>query len=60
MQIDPRISFGSPCVRGIPTWAMRGRKQAGESIEEISEDFGLEDNEVIAGVKFEGLELEAA
>ena len=60
VQIDPRISFGSPCVRGIPTWAMRGRKQAGESIEEISEDFGLEDNEVIAGVKFEGLELEAA
>ena len=60
VQIDPRISFGSPCVRGIPTWAMRGRKLAGESVEEISEDFGLEDNEVIAGLEFEGLELEAA
>ena len=60
VQIDPRISFGAPCVRGIPTWAMRGRKLAGESVEEISEDFGLEDNEVIAGLEFEGLELEAA
>ena len=60
VQIDPRISFGSPCVRGIPTWAMRGRKLAGESVDEISEDFGLEDNEVIAGLEFEGLELEAA
>ena len=60
VQIDPRISFGSPSVRGIPTWAMRGRKLAGESVEEISEDFGLEYNEVIAGLEFEGLELEAA
>ncbi len=60
VQIDPRVSFGAPSVRGIPTWAMRGRKLAGESVEEISEDFGLEDNDVIAGLEFEGLELEAA
>ena len=60
VQIDPRVSFGSPCVRGIQTWAMRGRKEAGESVEEISEDFGLDACEVVAGLEFEGLELEAA
>lgn len=60
VQIDPRVSFGAPSVRGIPTWAMRGRKEAGESVEEISEDFGLEACEVVAGLEFEGLELEAA
>ena len=60
VQIDPRISFGAPCVRGIPTWAMLGRKQAGESVEDICDDFGLEDHEVIAGLEFEGLEFRAA
>ena len=60
VQIDPRIAFGAPSVRGIPTWAMRGRIQAGESVEEICDDFGLEDHEVIAGLEFEGLELRAA
>ena len=61
VQIDPRVSFGAPSVRGIPTWAMRGRKLAGKSVEEIREDFGLADDEVIhAGLEFEGLELEAA
>ncbi len=60
VQIDPRVSFGSPCVRGIPTWAMRGRRLAGESVEEICDDFDLADHEVIAGLEFEGLELEAA
>jgi len=60
VQIDPRISFGAPSVRGIPTWAMRGRKQAGESVEEICDDFGLADHEVIAGLEFEGLGLQAA
>ncbi|MYA59622.1 MAG: DUF433 domain-containing protein [Chloroflexi bacterium] len=60
VQIDPRISFGAPSVYGIPTWAMRGRMLAGESVAEISDDFGLEECEVIAGLEFEGLELEAA
>ncbi len=60
VQIDPRVSFGSPCVRGIPTWALRGRYEAGASVEEISADFGLEGVEVVAGLTFEGMELEAA
>ena len=53
VQIDPRIAFGAPSVRGIPTWAIRGRRLAGESIDEISDDFGLEGHEVIAGLEFE-------
>lgn len=60
VQIDPRISFGAPSVHGIPTWAMRGRMLAGESVAEISDDFGLEEHDVTAGLEFEGLELEAA
>ncbi len=60
VQIDPRISFGAPSVLGIPTWAIRGRRLAGESVSEIGDDFGLEEHEVIAGLEFEGLELEAA
>lgn len=60
VQIDPRISFGVPSVQGIPTWAMRGRRLAGESVAEIGDDFGLEEYEVIAGLEFEGLEPEAA
>lgn len=39
--IDPRIAFGAPTVKGIPTWALKGRLVAGESLEEIHDDFGL-------------------
>lgn len=60
VQIDPRISFGAPSVHGIPTWAMRGRMLAGESVAEICDDFGLGESEVIVGPEFEGLGLEAA
>ena len=37
--IDPRLSFGAPTVRGVPTWAIRGRRDAGETIDEIVEEF---------------------
>ena len=57
--IDPRISFGAPQVSGIPTWAVRGRKVAGESIEEIAEDFGLSDSQVKEALAFEQV-VEAA
>lgn len=60
IQIDPRVSFGAPSVRGIPTWALRGRREAGESKQEIGEVFGLDDAEVHAGLAFEGLELAVA
>lgn len=57
--IDPRVAFGAPTVEGIPTWAIKGRALAGESLEEIAEDFGLETGEVLKALKFEGLERAA-
>src|SRR3990170_832924 len=55
--IDPRISFGAPTVRGIPTWAIRGRRQAGEPVDDIAADFGLESEDVRDALSFEGVRL---
>jgi uncharacterized protein (DUF433 family) len=54
--IDPRVSFGAPMVRGVPTFAVRGRYMAGEEIADIQDDFGLEESEVRDALKFEGIE----
>ena len=51
--IDPRLSFGAPTVRGVPTWAIRGRRDAGETIDEIMDDFDLETDDVRAALAFE-------
>lgn len=53
--IDPRISFGAPIVRGIPTWALKGRYAAGESIEELQEEFRLKEEEIRQALDFEGI-----
>jgi len=55
--IDPRISFGAPTIRGIPTWAIRGRNTAGETIPEIQEDFDLDEEDVLAALEFEGIRI---
>ena len=57
--IDPRISFGAPTVRGIATWAIRGRYEAGEDVAEIAQDFGLDEGDVREALDFEGVELAA-
>ncbi len=54
--IDPRIAFGAPMIRGIATWVLKGRWQAGESVEDIKEDFRLEENEIKQGLQFEGIQ----
>lgn len=54
--IDPRISFGAPNIQGIPTWVVKGHWDAGESVEDILEDFGLSRDGIIDGLKFEGVE----
>lgn len=51
--IDPRISFGAPAVKGVPTWVLRGRFDAGESDSDIADDFGLKREEVRQALKFE-------
>jgi uncharacterized protein (DUF433 family) len=55
--IDPRISFGAPIVKGIATWAIKGRFDAGESIQDIAEDFSISAHEVGSALKFEGIDL---
>ncbi len=60
VRIDPRVAFGAPMVKGIPTWILKGRCEAGEHVEEIADDFGLEKNEVLDGLKFEGIDLREA
>lgn len=53
--IDPRIAFGAPAVRGVPTWILKGRWDAGESDSDISDDFGIAKTEVRDALKFEGV-----
>lgn len=55
ISIDPRIAFGAPAINGIPTWAIKGRREAGETIDEIVDDFTLKREEVLVALEFEGL-----
>ena len=57
--IDPRLSFGAPTVHGVPTWVLKGRWEAGESIPDIVDDFGLEEPYVADGLRFEGVPVAA-
>ena len=59
VKIDPRMSFGTPTVRGLPTWVLKDRYEAGESIPSISEDYGLSEEDVRHGLDFEGVLPEA-
>jgi uncharacterized protein (DUF433 family) len=54
--IDPQVSFGAPAVKGVPTWTIRGRLDAGESIEDIADDFSLDLTDVRQALKFEGID----
>ncbi|WP_155255592.1 DUF433 domain-containing protein [Bradyrhizobium elkanii] len=53
--IDPRLSFGTPVVKGVPTWIVKGRFDAGESDSVIAEDFGIDVPSVREALKFEGV-----
>lgn len=54
--IDPRVAFGAPNVTGIPTWVLKGRYNAGETIADIIEDFQLEATAVRDAWQFEGID----
>ncbi len=58
--IDPRVSFGAPVVEGLPTWVVKGRYSAEETIEEIMDDFGITRKAVLDALQFEGIELKEA
>ena len=53
VKIDPRIAFGEPIADGIPTFVIKGRWTAGESIEEIEEDFGISQEVIRDALRFE-------
>lgn len=53
--IDPRISFGAPIVRGLPTWVIAGRWKAGEALAEIIDEFRIGEDAVRDALHFEGI-----
>lgn len=57
--VDARISFGAPTVRGIPTYAIAGRASRGVSLEDIGADFHLRQEDILAALTFEGIDLAA-
>ena len=59
--VDPRISFGAPTVEsaGIATWVLRERFQAGETLDELEDDFHVTEEHLRAALAFEGVELAA-
>jgi len=59
ININPRISFGAPTIKGIPTWILKGRWLAGESVEEIQEDFQIDIESIKYGLEFEGIKPES-
>jgi uncharacterized protein (DUF433 family) len=52
--IDPRISFGRPVLvgTGIPTAILAERFKAGDSIDELAEDYGCEHWQIEMGIQF--------
>jgi uncharacterized protein (DUF433 family) len=59
--IDPRISFGRPVLAGtgIPTAVIAERYKAGESMDDLADDYGCQRFEIEEAVRCE-LALEAA
>lgn len=55
--IDPRIQFGAPSVEGVATWAFKGRWEAGEELDEIADDFGVANLDVLTALRFEGVDV---
>ena len=53
VKIDPRVAFGAPVADGIPTTVIKGRWDAGESLAEIKEDFGISKQAVRDALGFE-------
>jgi uncharacterized protein (DUF433 family) len=53
--IDPRLRFGAPTVagRGVPTAILLERFGAGESVQELAEDYGMTAAEVEEAIRYE-------
>ena len=53
--IDPRVRFGRPCIVGtnLPTSVIAGRHQAGDSVDELAEDYGRTSCEIEEAIRYE-------
>lgn len=54
--IDPKIQFGKPSVRGIPTWIIGDRVKAGDDPSYVARDYGIPMSAVADALAFEGVE----
>lgn len=57
--IDPRIQFGRPSVRGVPTWIIAARSEAGEDVSSIARDFGVPKSAIADALAFESVDSES-
>jgi uncharacterized protein (DUF433 family) len=57
VSIDPQIAFGAPSINGIPTWTIKNRLAAGESVNEIADDFSLKVADVRRALAFEKVNI---
>jgi len=55
--IDPRIRFGAPNVKGVPTWLLRDRWIAGEQPADSASEFKLTERDVREALIFEGIDF---
>ena len=55
ISIDPRIRFGKPCISGtrIPTAMIIERHQAGDSIDLLTKDYGLNGEKIEEAIRYE-------
>jgi uncharacterized protein (DUF433 family) len=53
--IDPRISFGKPCITGtdIPTGILAERFEAGDSLDDLAVDYGRPNSEIEEALRYE-------
>jgi uncharacterized protein (DUF433 family) len=53
--IDPRIQFGRPCLAGtgIPTAILIERYKAGDSLQDLSKDYGRPAHEIEEAIRYE-------
>ena len=53
--LDPRVSFGRPAIAGtsVRTEVIASRLKAGESIRELSDDYGISEDEIQEAIRYE-------
>lgn len=60
--IDPRVAFGAPILgeTGLPTWVVKERYEAGETLAEIEADFDVPRAQLEAALEFEKVPIRTA